>query len=265
MFEQSGGHEDAGAPTMAAWSRRELRLTPAEARRRTRASHALDKLPAPREALFSGRSGWRTWTRSPPARTGSGPTSSAGSRTCCSTSRERATRPSCGPPSTRSRDVLDPDAAEAAHVRAMEQRDVTVTAVGDGFALGGFLPADTGAMLKDVLWAGAKPASADDTSTAGQRRFDALHDLCASVLDHGLPSDRGMRPHLLVTVGADRLDAATTGRRSDGTDPAELNGLGAIPDSLLAKLACDCSLTPVVLDRSGGTCSTSAAPNGWPR
>ena len=195
VFESSGGPEDAGAPTMAAWSRRELRLTPAEARRRTRAAHALDKLPAVRHALFAGQVRMAHVDAIADGVHRLGSETIAGfedvlldvARTCDPAELRQAVE--------KVRDVLDPDAADAAYVRAMEKRDVTVTAVGDGFALGGFLPPDTGAMLKDVLWAGAKPAGADDARTAGQRRTDALHDLCAAVLDHGPPSDRGMRPH----------------------------------------------------------------------
>ena len=120
-FELSGGHEDAGAPTMAAWSRRELRLTPAEARRRTRAGHALDKLPAVRDALFAGQVRMAHVDAIAAGVHRLGPDVIGGfEEVLLDVAR------SCDPAELRAavdkvRDVLDPDAADAAHVRAMEQ------------------------------------------------------------------------------------------------------------------------------------------------
>ena len=53
VFDRSGGPEQAGAPTLAAWMRRELRLTGAEARRRVRAHDALTVLPAVRQVIVT--------------------------------------------------------------------------------------------------------------------------------------------------------------------------------------------------------------------
>ena len=104
------------------------------------------------------------------------------------------------------RDTLDPDAGLAAYLRALERRDLTVTGVGEGFDVRGYLDPETGAKLKEVLYSLGKKTTVDDDRTAGQRRVDALGDLCRSVLDHGLPTDRGLRPHLFVTVATERLD-----------------------------------------------------------
>ena len=108
------------------------------------------------------------------------------------------------------RDTLDPDAADAAYLRALERRDVTVTQVGEGFDVRGFLDPRTGAAFKSgaVLPRRQRPR-VDDDRPAGQRRVDALCDLSIAWLQHGLPTDRGLRPHLYVTVAADRLDTAT--------------------------------------------------------
>ena len=143
------------------------------------------------------------------------------------------------------RDTLDPDAGLAAYLRALERRDLTVTGVGEGFDVRGYLDPETGALLKEVLYSLGKKTTVDDDRTAGQRRVDALGDLCRSVLDHGLPTDRGLRPHLFVTVATERLDTVTRQQPPVG-EAAVLDGYGQISDPLLAKLACDCQITPII-------------------
>jgi hypothetical protein len=73
------------------------------------------------------------------------------------------------------------------------------------------------------------------------------------VLDHGLPTDRGLRPHLFITVTEDRLTTATNGQptldTAAGHQPALLHGYGPIPDTLLATLACDAVTTVVTVDQ----------------
>jgi hypothetical protein len=95
-----------------------------------------------------------------------------------------------------------------------------------------------------------KKTSVDDDRTPGQRRVDALGDLCTTVLNNGLPSDRGQRPHLNVTVAADRLEAVTQRKPSVG-EPAVLDGYGEISDQLLAKIACDSNHTPILTNPDG--------------
>jgi hypothetical protein len=110
---------------------------------------------------------------------------------------------------TQLRDTLDPDAADEAYLRALEQRDITLTPVGDLYQLRGVLDPVTGQSLKTMLYGMSKPDSKDDDRTAGQRRVDGLRQLCAQRLRHGVPTDHGHRPQLFVTVTRPRLARAT--------------------------------------------------------
>jgi hypothetical protein len=245
-FEDAGGPQEAGSATMAAWVRQHLRATGYEARRRSTAATALRALAATRAALAAGTIGAGHVDAIAHGVRLLGPDLMAASEhivlevaKVCDADAVKATI-------RKLRDTLDPEAADAAYLHALEKRDVTVTPVGDGYAVGGFLDPETGSMLQQVLYAAARPASKDDHRPAGHRRVDALRDLCRSVLDHGLPSDRGHRPHLFVTVTNDRLNH-TTGRRPV-SEPATLAGYGPISDLLLDKLACDADVTPVLVD-----------------
>ena len=148
------------------------------------------------------------------------------------------------------RDTLDPDAGLAAYLRALDRRDITLVQVGEGFAIHGFLDPENGIKLKELLYSLGKKTSIEDDRTPGQRRVDGLGDLCSTVLNNGLPSDTGHRPHLSVTVSADRLNAATQGKPASG-EPAVLDGFGEISDQLLAKIACDSDTTPIATDDTG--------------
>lgn len=242
-FAQAGGYEQAGSPTLAAWMRQHLRHTPAEARRRVRAARTLQDLLATRAALSAGRIAHVDAIAMGVAQLGSA--SIAAVEPIILEVAETCDADAVKTTIARVRDTLDPDAADAAYVRTLDRRDLRVSAVGDGYLASGFLDPETGALFQEVLYSAAKPTDKDDRRTAGQRRVDGLRDLCRSILDHGRPSDRGLRPHLFVTTSAERL------KGGDAASPAELHGFGAISDLLLSKLACDCSLTPVLVDGDG--------------
>ena len=53
------------------------------------------------------------------------------------------------------------------------------------------------------------------TGRPRRRRMDALDQICTAVLEHGLPADNGIRPHINVTVDADTLQAMAEGKPGD--------------------------------------------------
>ena len=233
-FDTAGGPDQHGAPSLNVWCRRELRLTPAETRRRTRRADTLDALPAIRAAFAAGRFGVAALDQiglglhqmGPDTITAVEPILLHVAETCDADAVRATIR--------KTRDTLDPDAADAAYLRALERRDVTVTQVGEGFDIRGYLDPATGAAFKSVLYSHAGTTSADDDRTAGHRRVDALHDLSIAWMEHGLPTDRGLRPHLYVTVPAERLNTATQDLPPAG-EPALLHGFGDISDRLLSR------------------------------
>ena len=93
--------------------------------------------------------------------------------------------------------------------------------------------------LAAVLDADARTGTADDR-VPSQRRADALGEICRQWLDlGGRPRIGGERPHITVTVDLDTLKGRL------GT--AELDHLGPVGGSVARQLACDATISRVVL------------------
>src|SRR5205814_3129171 len=87
--------------------------------------------------------------------------------------------------------------------------------------------------LGAVLDAEARSRTEEDTRSPGQRRADALGEVCRQWLDRAdRPNVGGERPHLTVTVDIEAL-------KSDGD--AELDRTGPVPGTLARRIACDAS------------------------
>jgi hypothetical protein len=83
-----------------------------------------------------------------------------------------------------------------------------------------------------------------DSRSPGQRRADALVEVCRLALAcGGLPDNGGERPQVAVTIDFDRLREQTaTATLDDGT---------VISPAAARRLACDAQLLPVVLGGAG--------------
>src|SRR6202521_4613416 len=140
------------------------------------------------------------------------------------------------------RHCLDPDGVLADANEAHERRFLYLSQTYDGiFRLDAQLDADGGAALKTVLDALMGPPADDDQRSAPQRRADAMGELARRQLDGGqLPEVGGQKPHLMVTV-----DAATLSKQP-GSLAAELKWSQPIPAETARRIACDCSMTPVL-------------------
>ena len=93
-----------------------------------------------------------------------------------------------------------------------------------------------------------RPPAEGDTRTPAERRADALVELARTQLDAGtLPSVGGQKPHLTVTTEWATLCKET------GSRAAELEWSQPIPAETGRRIACDCSLTPVVDGEAQGT------------
>jgi hypothetical protein len=90
----------------------------------------------------------------------------------------------------------------------------------------------------------ARPTTADDTRSGGQRTADALAELARRALEGGrLPQTGGVRPQLLVTVDLDSL----MGR--PGTVGGDTGGAGPLDPEACRRLACDGAVTRVLVTR----------------
>ena len=133
--------------------------------------------------------------------------------------------------------------------RAWTKADLQVNAVPQGFHVNGFLPIHVGSKFRTVLDSLSAPRDADDKRTGPERRVDAIDQLCQQILDAGLPSDKGVRPHVSVTADAETVHAAATrtrGTTSEPMVPADLAGFGPIGPELLAMIGCTADVTPIL-------------------
>ena len=131
------------------------------------------------------------------------------------------------------REAVYPDELDQAWIDGMDKQDLQVNPVPEGWHVNGFLNTATGAKFKQVLDTLGAPRDADDQRPGSERRVDAFDQMLTSVLESGLPSDKGIRPQLSVIV--------------DTTGPsAQFAGFGSIGPKLLDYLTCQSDLTPIL-------------------
>jgi hypothetical protein len=115
-------------------------------------------------------------------------------------------------------------------------------------ALDGLLEPEAGQILLSALEPLARPASAEDTRSGGQRRADALAELARRALEGGrLPRTGGVRPQLTVTVELESL----LGRPGPGALGGEVGWAGPLTPEGCRRLACDGAVTRVLVTRHG--------------
>ncbi|MEV4822443.1 DUF222 domain-containing protein [Micromonospora sp. NPDC049274] len=145
-------------------------------------------------------------------------------------------------------DVAD-EAAEAAlaaeDARATRDRHVTISEqTGGRLRLSGTLDAEAAALLCAVIDPLSAPAGPDDTRCAGQRRHDALADVCRLALRTGELPENGRDPaQVVVTTCYDGLT------RQLGAGALDI-GPQLTPDTV-RRLACDAATLPAVLGGAG--------------
>ncbi|MEV5209048.1 DUF222 domain-containing protein [Micromonospora sp. NPDC053740] len=154
---------------------------------------------------------------------------------------------------TRILDHVAPDLADAAAAaalaaeaaRASRDRHVTISEqTGGRLRLSGTLDAEAAALLRAVIDPLSAPAGPDDTRCAGQRRHDALADVCRLALRTGeLPENGGDPAQIVVTTDHDGL------ARQLGAGALDI-GLRLTPDAV-RRLACDAAILPAVLGGAG--------------
>jgi hypothetical protein len=131
------------------------------------------------------------------------------------------------------------DAADAVDYRRLRLRP------GDagGLSISGFFDSEGGALLRSALEPLARPSGPDEYRGRDQRLADALVELAAHRLDRGeVPARASQRSHLQVTTTLETL------RGLAAAPGAELEYGGAIPDATVQRLACDATITRVLLN-----------------
>ncbi|MFG3554475.1 DUF222 domain-containing protein [Micromonospora sp. NPDC047557] len=154
---------------------------------------------------------------------------------------------------TRILDHVAPEVADAAaeaalraqESRAARDRHVTVSEQPDGrLRFSGVLDTEAAAMLRAAIDPLTAPTGPDDTRTPGQRRHDALADVCRLALRTGeLPEHGGDPTQVVITTGYDGLT------RQLGAGALD-TGLQLTPEAV-RRLACDAAVLPAVLGGAG--------------
>ncbi|MEU8179253.1 DUF222 domain-containing protein [Micromonospora sp. NPDC049047] len=155
--------------------------------------------------------------------------------------------------STRILDHVAPDIADGAARaaldaearRATRDRHLTLSTLTDGrLRLTGILDTETAGLLRAAIDPLGAPSDPDDQRSPGQRRHDALGDVCRLALRTGeLPENGGDPAQIVVTTSFDGL----TGQLGGGTLDT---GLHLTPEAV-RHLACDAAILPAVLGGAG--------------
>jgi Domain of unknown function (DUF222) len=152
--------------------------------------------------------------------------------------------------------VVAPEAAEEAERQALERaerrafrdRYLSLTDTGDGAVrIHGRLGTEAAATVRaalDPLCVPGRLTAAGDERTPGQRRADALVEVCRLAMHTAtLPDNGGDRPQVVLTVGYDVL------LRQLGA--AQLDTGQRLSAETARRLACDATILPAVLDGAG--------------
>jgi hypothetical protein len=254
-MHESREHEAEGASSIGTWARRELNQDAGLTRQMVRAATTFCDLPAVRAAASSGLISFDHVTSFTYALRHVGVHET---RLIEAPLLEFATQvaPSEFHAKLRQlRDVAHPDELDQAWLKGMDKRDIRLAKTTDGWHVTGFLDIETGAKLNTILKNLSVPRDADDGRVPSTRRMDALDQICTTVLEHGLPADNGIRPHINVTVDAETLKAMAEqqARRTLGLglQPATLEGFGPVGPGLLAHLLCGAEITPFLITTVG--------------
>src|SRR6202158_578934 len=241
-FDKNHGYAPSGALTAQAWLRWQCNLTAATASEHVQVSRQMASLPQAEAAFSQGEISFRHAALIARCASQLGEKFDTQAETILVTAAMELDPWRLRRATLFLRHCLEPDGVLADANEAYERRYLYLSQTFDGiFRLDGQLDADGGAALQTVLDALMGPPAADDHRTAPQRRADAIADLARRQLDGGrLPEVGGQKPHLMVTV-----DMATLSK-APGSPAAELEWAQPIPAETARRLACDCSITPIL-------------------
>src|SRR5450759_385328 len=142
------------------------------------------------------------------------------------------------------RHAADPKAYAAEQAEQVQQRRLKLSTWMDGSLLiSGVLDPVGGAAVLAAFAPLARRSGAHDDRDQEQRNADALAEICVHSLDSGLiPQHASQRTHLQVTTSLETLMALP------GAPAAEMDLSLPISSRTVERLACDCSVTRILLD-----------------
>jgi hypothetical protein len=158
----------------------------------------------------------------------------------------------------RERLGLDED-ADAAREKRYGERHLTADRTFDGYLTGRYLlDPQAAAALLAALGAHIGKAGPDDERTIGQRRADALAEVCESHLAADpLPDERGERPRVVLVADYDTLRAQVAERF------ATLDGRWQVSPATSRRMLCDAEVLPAVLGGDGAVLDLGRTSKAW--
>jgi len=203
-FEKSGEYVADGALGIVPWLRANCKLSGGAAAERVEVARQLEHLPETQKAFASGEVGYQHVAIL--ARTAEHVGSAAVAKAEASLLKAAETMdPGLFTGVAKNFEHrVDAAAALVEANRAYERRYLHVGEPIDGMVrLDGLLDVEGGAILRTALNAGLLPGK-DDDRTPGQRRADALVELCRRKTS-GSATGAGPRPHLVIRASLDTL------------------------------------------------------------
>jgi hypothetical protein len=141
------------------------------------------------------------------------------------------------------RHEADPDGFFNDAEENFTRRRFHISQMSDGlYLVDGVLDPVAGAALKTAVDVLAKPKGPEDERTAKQRRADAVGELALHAMEQGtLPRRHSVKPHINVTMTLEGLKGEL------GVPPADLDLSLPISTRTAERIACDCTMSRVLL------------------
>src|SRR3984893_17775384 len=245
QFSRTNEHLRFGYATSIDWIRLNCHMTGPAAADRVRVGEHLAKLPEAVQAMHAGDIGFTHiafMSRTADALARSDTAGAFEEKMLLEKARENSAGKLfhiC----RHARHAADPKGCAAEEVEHVENRSLKLTPWGDGsFLLSGVLDPVGGAALRTALEPLARRAGKEDRRSRERRMGDAIVDLSMHALDHGLvPQRANQRTHLQVTTSLETLLGLP------GAPAAELEFSLPISSKPVERLACDCSVSRILL------------------
>jgi len=241
--QRRGDHLVAGSVSAASWIARTCNMSVTSAADRLRVGEQLEELPKVAAALSSGEIGYQSASLLCHLREWLGDKRDLFDEDemlgCARDYSVFDLRKLCN----GAKHAADPDRffdeAEADYTR----RRLHISLMPDGmYAVDGILDPECGAAWKTALEPLARRRGPEDDRSGGQRTHDAQAELIHHAMDQGtLPRRNGVRPHLTVTTTLEALKGEV------GVPPSELEFGLPISSKTMERLACDCTMSRVLL------------------
>ncbi len=242
-FQRRSGHLADGAPTMVSWLTYNCKISSTSAADRLCVGKQLQSLPHVAEALASGAIGYQSASALCHLHEQLGENAAGFDEHAmvgyAKQFRVAQLRLLC----RHARYVADPDGIDRDSEKSYERRWLHISPMLDGMhSIDGVLDAEGGAALKSALESLAHWRGSEDHRGKEQRMADALVEMTLHALDSGkLPSTRGAKPHLNVSVSLDGLLGIA------GAPAAEIQPEIPISRKTFERICCDSTVSRVML------------------